>query len=62
MKRAESNHSQSAQLFARAQRVIPSGVNNPVRAFRGGGLDLRSTILNSFPHNLNNFATVEKKV
>jgi glutamate-1-semialdehyde 2,1-aminomutase len=32
-----SKHSQSAQLFARAQRVIPGGVNSPVRAFRGVG-------------------------
>ena len=28
---------QSAQLFARARRVIPGGVNSPVRAFRGLG-------------------------
>ncbi|HSJ45499.1 MAG TPA: glutamate-1-semialdehyde 2,1-aminomutase [Euzebyales bacterium] len=27
----------SAQLYARAQRVIPGGVNSPVRAFRGVG-------------------------
>ncbi len=28
---------QSAQLFARARRLIPGGVNSPVRAFRGVG-------------------------
>ena len=28
---------QSATLFARAQRLIPGGVNSPVRAFRGVG-------------------------
>src|SRR5580692_12012415 len=27
----------SAELFARAQQVIPGGVNSPVRAFRGVG-------------------------
>ena len=27
----------NAQLFARAQRVIPGGVNSPVRAFRAVG-------------------------
>src|ERR1700760_1289844 len=27
----------SAELFARAQRVIPGGVNSPVRAFRSVG-------------------------
>src|ERR1700744_4528803 len=27
----------SAELFARAQRVIPGGVNSPVRAFRAVG-------------------------
>ncbi|MGH7936360.1 MAG: aminotransferase class III-fold pyridoxal phosphate-dependent enzyme, partial [Chthoniobacterales bacterium] len=27
----------SAELFARAQRRIPGGVNSPVRAFRGLG-------------------------
>ncbi len=31
------NHEQSDALFARAQRVIPGGVNSPVRAFRGVG-------------------------
>ena len=31
--------SQSASLFARAQRRIPGGVNSPVRAFRGMGRD-----------------------
>src|SRR5204863_6806956 len=29
--------SHSAELFARAQRRIPGGVNSPVRAFRGLG-------------------------
>ena len=28
---------QSEELFARAQRVIPGGVNSPVRAFRAVG-------------------------
>ena len=28
---------QSANLFERAQKVIPGGVNSPVRAFRGVG-------------------------
>src|SRR5829696_6911821 len=32
-----SNSSQSEQLFAAAQNVIPGGVNSPVRAFRGVG-------------------------
>ncbi|HWF44070.1 MAG TPA: glutamate-1-semialdehyde 2,1-aminomutase [Candidatus Kapabacteria bacterium] len=32
-------HSQSQQLFARAQRSIPGGVNSPVRAFRSVGSD-----------------------
>ena len=27
----------NAELFARAQRVIPGGVNSPVRAFRAVG-------------------------
>jgi glutamate-1-semialdehyde 2,1-aminomutase len=31
------NHPKSEALFARAQRVIPGGVNSPVRAFRGVG-------------------------
>src|SRR5277367_1251952 len=31
------NRSRSEQLFARAQGVIPGGVNSPVRAFRGVG-------------------------
>ena len=30
-------HSRSEDLFARAQRLIPGGVNSPVRAFRGVG-------------------------
>lgn len=33
----ENNYPQSATLFARAQQVIPGGVNSPVRAFRGVG-------------------------
>ena len=32
-------HSHSSDLFARAQRVIPGGVNSPVRAFRSVGAD-----------------------
>ena len=32
-----SNSSQSAQLFALAQNLMPGGVNSPVRAFRGVG-------------------------
>jgi glutamate-1-semialdehyde 2,1-aminomutase len=31
------NHSKSDELFARAQALIPGGVNSPVRAFRGVG-------------------------
>ena len=31
------NHAASEALFARAQRVIPGGVNSPVRAYRGVG-------------------------
>ena len=27
--------SKSAQLFEKAQKVIPGGVNSPVRAFKG---------------------------
>ncbi|HWN92411.1 MAG TPA: aspartate aminotransferase family protein, partial [Verrucomicrobiae bacterium] len=29
--------SRSESLFGRAQRVLPGGVNSPVRAFRGVG-------------------------
>ena len=29
--------SRSEQLFAEAQRLIPGGVNSPVRAFKGVG-------------------------
>src|ERR671919_178422 len=32
-----SNSTQSEKLFARAQELIPGGVNSPVRAFRGVG-------------------------
>ncbi|HKG78165.1 MAG TPA: glutamate-1-semialdehyde 2,1-aminomutase, partial [Pyrinomonadaceae bacterium] len=32
-----SNSTQSEQLFAAAQNIIPGGVNSPVRAFRGVG-------------------------
>lgn len=32
-------HVHSSDLFARAQRVIPGGVNSPVRAFRSVGTD-----------------------
>ncbi|HTR35403.1 MAG TPA: glutamate-1-semialdehyde 2,1-aminomutase [Bryobacteraceae bacterium] len=31
------NHSRSEDLFARAQKLIPGGVNSPVRAFRSVG-------------------------
>jgi glutamate-1-semialdehyde 2,1-aminomutase len=31
------DHAQSHALFARAQKVLPGGVNSPVRAFRGVG-------------------------
>ncbi len=31
------NNKKSEELFARAQRIIPGGVNSPVRAFRGVG-------------------------
>lgn len=31
------NHSRSKNLFARASRIIPGGVNSPVRAFRAVG-------------------------
>ena len=34
-----SSHPHSARLFAEAQRVIPGGVNSPVRAFRSVGGD-----------------------
>ncbi|HZN12260.1 MAG TPA: aspartate aminotransferase family protein, partial [Blastocatellia bacterium] len=30
-------HPESARLFERARRVIPGGVNSPVRAFRAVG-------------------------
>lgn len=33
------NHTRSSELFARAQRVIPGGVNSPVRAFKSVGID-----------------------
>ena len=33
------NHAHSSDLFARAQRVIPGGVNSPVRAFKSVGID-----------------------
>jgi glutamate-1-semialdehyde 2,1-aminomutase len=35
--RRDSPPERSAALYARAQRVIPGGVNSPVRAFRGVG-------------------------
>jgi glutamate-1-semialdehyde 2,1-aminomutase len=34
---ANSKYPQSSELFERARRVIPGGVNSPVRAFRGVG-------------------------
>ena len=34
---------QSAALFERAKRVLPGGVNSPVRAFRSVGLTPRFT-------------------
>ncbi len=33
------NHQQSAALFAAAKRIIPGGVNSPVRAFKSVGCD-----------------------
>jgi glutamate-1-semialdehyde 2,1-aminomutase len=33
------NHSRSAALFAKAKKVIPGGVNSPVRAFKSVGCD-----------------------
>jgi len=33
------DHAHSSDLFARAQRVIPGGVNSPVRAFKSVGID-----------------------
>jgi len=33
------NHTHSSDLFARAQRTIPGGVNSPVRAFKSVGMD-----------------------
>lgn len=32
-------HARSSELFSRAQRVIPGGVNSPVRAFKSVGID-----------------------
>jgi glutamate-1-semialdehyde 2,1-aminomutase len=34
---ADNKYPQSSELFERARRVIPGGVNSPVRAFRGVG-------------------------
>jgi glutamate-1-semialdehyde 2,1-aminomutase len=34
-----ASHANSARLYAQAQRVIPGGVNSPVRAFKGVGGD-----------------------
>ncbi len=33
------DHKQSAALFAKAKRIIPGGVNSPVRAFKSVGCD-----------------------
>jgi glutamate-1-semialdehyde 2,1-aminomutase len=33
------NHAKSSELFARAKKVIPGGVNSPVRAFKSVGMD-----------------------
>jgi glutamate-1-semialdehyde 2,1-aminomutase len=33
----DTKYPKSSELFARAERVIPGGVNSPVRAFRGVG-------------------------
>ena len=33
------NHTRSSDLFARAKRTIPGGVNSPVRAFKSVGMD-----------------------
>jgi glutamate-1-semialdehyde 2,1-aminomutase len=35
----DMNHAKSAALFARSRKVIPGGVNSPVRAFRSVGCD-----------------------
>jgi glutamate-1-semialdehyde 2,1-aminomutase len=35
--KAQMRTSASERLFAASQRVIPGGVNSPVRAFRGVG-------------------------
>jgi len=40
----------SAELFARAQRVIPGGVNSPVRAFRAVGGTPRFMVSGSGPY------------
>ena len=49
--------SQSEDLFSRAQKVIPGGVNSPVRAFKGvGGTPLfikRAESLYSTIHHAN---------
>src|SRR5688572_2427368 len=37
MASTKEEQDQSGQLFARANEVIPGGVNSPVRAFRGVG-------------------------
>ena len=39
----------SADLFARAQRITPGGVNSPVRAFRGVGGTPRFMVEGSGP-------------
>ena len=36
--------SKSTELFARAKRVIPGGVNSPVRAFGSVGGDRKSVV------------------
>src|ERR1700760_3774242 len=41
--------SRSAELFARAQQVIPGGVNSPVRAFRAVGGTPRFMVSGSGP-------------
>ncbi len=47
---ASLSESQSAQLFERAQRVIPGGVNSPVRAFRAVGGTPRFMVSGSGPY------------
>ena len=47
---ALSGAAKSAELFERAQRVIPGGVNSPVRAFRAVGGTPRFMVSGSGPY------------